>query len=460
MIESLQTARLIHRLLIGVCAVGLVFALSPNREVSLQDALEEIDELESLLAKDNDSKTYFIVNKVMKAINREVSSHPFFANMEQMVRRLGLSHSSYTFEAFTVNSEAHTNAFNSRDWNNERLFHAIPTVSFTGINNASLEQLEEFFFSKFVFESLVPDSASDFAAQFETQLEARMDSAQLSSDDRRFFAMSFHIHPRNAVETEIPVREANEAKVQYRFDVKFIDEIASTVWGNSSFGPYNSIFEKLLNSKPLNVDVMSSELSNLSYKAPPTSSWSLYSVSKTPVGVLREDSDFRALVTSEGDKVVFLPAVQKYWNELRGKSLSAAREELKRQQRSNSEDLTLLGLSVPVDLVVWAYPLALLFVVLYLFLHMRHAMRLAVQNTEPLREFPWIILFSGRFEWIVKYASVALLPTFAAVLVLLRNWSVTDYKWVGILLTLLTLMFCLFVANTVRSLNKQRQNAA
>ena len=115
MIESLQTARVAHRLLIGICFVGLVFAFSPNREVSLQNALREIDKLEELIEED-DGGIYLFVHKVMEGIDSEVSIHPFFANMEQMANRLELLHHSHTFEAFAIDFEIPRNSFDSELW--------------------------------------------------------------------------------------------------------------------------------------------------------------------------------------------------------------------------------------------------------------------------------------------------------------------------------------------------------
>lgn len=144
------------------------------------------------------------------------------------------------------------------------------------------------------------------------------------------------------------------------------------------------------------------------------------------VRLIREDPEYQVLVHCPGDDtVVIFPRLHRFWEEIRDMKPRRAVSYLAYRNANVSDNVALLGLSIPAYLAGLAVPLASFILILHLHLYVRKLAQLPEQNGEAQAEellFPWIPLFRDRLSRLLTLASYPILPIVANVLILRRSF--------------------------------------
>ena len=136
---------------------------------------------------------------------------------------------------------------------------------------------------------------------------------------------------------------------------------------------------------------------------------------------LRSDENGRKLVDSSG--VVF-PKLKPFWERIADMGADNATLFLQeRIEATTRGSLSLFGVSVDRDLVLWAGPLVLFSLMLFLWLHLRQANGALSdkKQVESSRDYPWVVCFRGRISGAVSYSTVIGVPLIASVLLLFEH---------------------------------------
>lgn len=173
-------------------------------------------------------------------------------------------------------------------------------------------------------------------------------------------------------------------------------------------------FELIPAGGPIGAPVFIKEMPLEAYEVP-NSSWKKWLSSQSDISHLIE--------IAKGGDVKWLPQVKKrpdgFDQEVIGLLISNLKKEL-RDSSPEAQKMTILGSDVPGILVVYASPLVLLALFYYLLNHIRHLIKISEHDISGFRDFAWMPLSFGRFWQIECIASMLILPVTALVLLNFR----------------------------------------
>lgn len=163
--------------------------------------------------------------------------------------------------------------------------------------------------------------------------------------------------------------------------------------------------------------------------------------------------ELKQLTLDEDGQTNLLPKLRPVWNDIRSSTINGAIVILNRKKSASKKTMTVLGLSAHEDIVVLFAPMATFFMAIFLLSHFRHIHQMANRNAQPLNEFPWIVLFNGFLNQLIVFATIIILPTLANAVIIQRAWDVhSAYTWLGLLLATATLITCVTIVAEIRFL--------
>lgn len=137
---------------------------------------------------------------------------------------------------------------------------------------------------------------------------------------------------------------------------------------------------------------------------------------------VRSQSFGHTLIDDKSGEV--LPRLQPFWERIADMGIDNATLFLQERIESTTRGtLSLFGVSVDRDLVLWAGPLVLFSLMLFFWLHLRQANEALTDKKqgESSRDYPWVVCFQGGISGAVSYLTVIGVPLMASVLLLLEH---------------------------------------
>lgn len=160
----------------------------------------------------------------------------------------------------------------------------------------------------------------------------------------------------------------------------------------------------------------------------------------------------------DGQKTLF-PHLRPVWNDIRTSTINGAIVVLNRKKSESKKTMSVLGLTAHEEIVVFVAPLATLCVIIYLLTHILHIRSIASKNLELLSEFPWIVFFAGFLSRSLTYGSLLLLPTIANTVIIIRAWDLrSSFTWIGFLLAMGSLIASWKTLNEINYLRRHAQS--
>lgn len=167
---------------------------------------------------------------------------------------------------------------------------------------------------------------------------------------------------------------------------------------------------------------------------------------------LRSEELGRDLIDPKSGEL--FPHLRPFWERIADMGIDNATLFLQeRIEATTRGTLTLFGVSVDRDLVLWVGPAVLSSLMLFFWLHLRHlnASELSESEVESSRDYPWVVCFPYRVSSAVSYCCVVAFPIAACVLLLISHgdWQEPSTRYGGAL-TLLLFVFSAFATQTIR----------
>ena len=172
----------------------------------------------------------------------------------------------------------------------------------------------------------------------------------------------------------------------------------------------------------------------------PWKGYTLREVHADIVKLILTDSEYRELIhIPSDDTVVIFPNLHRFWGEVRDLEPRRAVAYLEYRNANVSDNIALLGLSIPAYLAGLAVPLMTFILILHLHLYVHKLERLLEQNGETQAEkllFPWLPIFQDRLSRLLTLVSYPFLPIVANVLILRRSFHL-GFVWTMVLTIIL-----------------------
>ena len=124
----------------------------------------------------------------------------------------------------------------------------------------------------------------------------------------------------------------------------------------------------------------------------------------------------------------FFPASRKVWASIKDLPPEDAITEVKEMQRAAppEEEIKILGVAIPAILMTIAGPVILIGLCFYLVAHAIHIHGQRHDNEQLLRSFPWVVLFNDAISRGVTFFTLVLLPICADVCLVLSLWNANE----------------------------------
>jgi hypothetical protein len=172
---------------------------------------------------------------------------------------------------------------------------------------------------------------------------------------------------------------------------------------------------------------------------------------------LKSDENGKKLIDPKSG--VIFPRLRPFWERIADMGVDNATLFLQeRIEATTRGTLTLFGVSVDRDLILVAGPAALLALMLFFWLHLRHVNVSASwveHEIESARDYPWVACFQDRLSGAITYIWLIVLPIGSALLLLINHGALSEAttQW-GAGLTLLLIVAGIFAALAVRRFRK------
>lgn len=172
---------------------------------------------------------------------------------------------------------------------------------------------------------------------------------------------------------------------------------------------------------------------------------------------LKSDENGKKLVDPKSG-VVF-PKLRPFWERIADMGTENATLFLQERIEATTQgSLSLFGVSVDRDLILLAGPAALLVLMLFFLLHLRHVNAHASwskHEIESARDYPWIVCFQDRLSAAATYGCLIGLPIGASLLLLLKHGELTeDTTWWGAGIILLLIVIGGFSTHAIHRLRE------
>ena len=150
------------------------------------------------------------------------------------------------------------------------------------------------------------------------------------------------------------------------------------------------------------------------------------------VKLISTDTEYRELIHCPGnDAIIIFPHLHRFWEEVRDLQPRRAVAYLAYRNANVSDNIALLGLSIPAYLAGLAVPFITFILILHLHLYISKLAQLLDQNGEAQAEklfFPWLPLFCDQLSRLLTLVSYPFLPIVANVLILRRSFHL-NFVW-------------------------------
>src|SRR5205085_3855810 len=102
-----------------------------------------------------------------------------------------------------------------------------------------------------------------------------------------------------------------------------------------------------------------------------------------------------------------------YWQLVGHLPVAEAIGKLEKRSENAAQGFTLFSISIQKELLGWTGPIATLFFLLYLAVHLHHLEKLSQPGNRALKSFPWIGLFRDPATTTLNVTTLFLLPVIA-----------------------------------------------
>jgi hypothetical protein len=142
----------------------------------------------------------------------------------------------------------------------------------------------------------------------------------------------------------------------------------------------------------------------------------------------------------------FLPQAHKYWMQIAHLSLPEATEKMEKRVESAAHGLTLFSISLDIILLRWAGPISTLLFLAYLAVHLNQLQNFPAKSREEVSNFPWIGIFRGWVSVALICITLLLLPLISNGLLIWRTTSGLQRIYALMLVGLLLLAIQAYIA--------------
>jgi hypothetical protein len=373
--ESLKSARLVHHMLIFVCATILAVSLSPSEEKDYSGAIAEIDAIRSINLKqfNNDSiqETNRLTDESEFAIDWAAG---FGLLMRYELDRIGLD-------------------VNESDMSISVACAAFDEEQVKALNRTRLIRNYEDFIVKNIGIHFVDFGAARVAQAFAERLK---DPNVLKPDFIPGTKLSFLLfnmtHPyfepsgtRNfssQMTLAFQFRELKRPPVEVTIS-------APKVWAVRTFE--GTRFQDWLGKQKLLDGLIGNKLTDGHY------------------------------YTAES----FFPQLRSVWTLVADKVPEEAKRVLQAEEEKSQRKISFFSVEIPATMVVLAGPFLMMVLFTYLFSYLKHLHSIYKTNNDFLRTFPWLPLFPYRISRAVSFALLLLLPLVAF------GWLLIKFRHLG-----------------------------
>ncbi len=377
--ESLKTGRIIFITFLGVCAVILLFGLSPNRAVLYESAARELETLSRL--DEAALRDYIHVS-----VNSKLKIYDFKKITETASNR-------WAYKAIS----------SAVDWTPVSI---LPFVFENAPMTASLVEIERYFLTEhpvFVFQPY-PDYLKN---GFRKCINA-IGRAAGRLESPRFSIESVDMKdPRSVSDFNAMLQRSRGTIIGQGLDA-FVT--LSVTWSSCCGVEKEEI--------PIRGRFVALETCTFSR-------W------------LESQETVKGLTRTVDGRKTFFPHLRPVWNDIRTSTINGAIVVLNRKKSESKKTMSVLGLKAQEEIVVLVAPLVTFSVIIYLLTHILHIRSMASRHSERLSEFPWIVFFEGFLSRSLTYGSLLLLPATANTVIIIRAFDThSGFTWIGFLLTI------------------------
>jgi hypothetical protein len=375
--ESLKTGRIIYLTFLGVCAVILLFGLSPNRASLYASAVQELETLNRL---DEAELRDYIHASVKSAL--EIFD---FKNIA----------------ALGTKKWAHGRISPKVDWTPASIlpfvFESVPMTE-------SIIEIERYFLTKhpvFIFQPY-----PNYLESGLLRCISSIGRAAAKTDAPSFWIESVDMKDPQAVSHfNAMLQKSRGTLIDQGLDA-FVT--LSVVW-----------------SSPYGVEKEEQRIRGrfVALESCTFSRW------------FESQATLQGLTQSVNGQQTLFPHLRPVWNDVRTSTVNGAIVILNRKKVESKKTMSVLGLKAHEEIVVLVAPLITFCVIIYLLTHILHIGSIADQHLGVLSQFPWIVLFTGFLSRALTCGSLLLLPTVANAVILIRAWDIgSSFTWIGFLL--------------------------
>jgi hypothetical protein len=391
--ETLKTVRFLHRTIVALCAVLLIFAFSPSVSDQYKKALNDLSDIQKIQPYqqsyeehiDDSSKTKFYIFpfNLTKNILRlpdivsHANDHCFFGKANMHIRE--------RFEAPTTTSTIKV-IWTSFDYEPNIWFQGPPLGDLSKIAQTPVLLFRE----------------EKAQANFSGTIGSRITVVHLTDDGKGFKgdARKLIFSNKESKETPVPLDITNR---EYMIDLfnraelseKEYDKLKSFVYEQPELGK-------------LNLGYKQRTLLNI----PSFRDWLVEELKKSHRSVPRS-----FLVTP------MFPDLRRFWPEVCDKTIYEAKYHLEKRWLETQEKISFVGLSATETLISWLGPTALFVLLIYMLVHMKQIELNYDKHRELLMNYSWMSLYKFTLSEILTFLSLVVLPFLVTAALVIGKWE-------------------------------------
>jgi hypothetical protein len=387
--DLIKSCKLIHNLIMGVCAAIIAFALTPDPAETYRAALGEIQAVQSM--KRESYSNYAL--KRLAARRQELAE---FEKMPFTSRGRSFVLNKYTIEPEVYVSWPDTDA------------KVIDIIQFFEGDNKAVEY--------------GPGDERELEAAART---AQKDPKQIPLPKSAFLADASFLAP---------------------------SEVATVKVGDRLFLAKGLPYEQFRGRLALDFrDTPNGDIHTFSRYGPSIQNVSTYEIDDVNLAgewLARESGIYDRISKTTGPKsATIFPNLKAARSEIEAQSLAGAARVLQDKLDSTKREIRFLGLTVEERIAVWVGPTTLLLLLLYFYAHISTLNRRRFTSDEGLQNAAWIVLFPGLASSVLSYASIIALPPIAAAALLERSGHLHEWTTrLGLALSLAVIVVAVLCA--------------
>lgn len=381
--DLIKSCKLIHNVIMGVCAAIIAFALTPDPAETYRAALAEIQVVQAL-KRENYS------DYVLKRLSTRRQELAEFDKVPFTPRGR-----SFVLNKYTIEPEVYIS------WP-DRDAKVIDVIQFFDGNNESVEY--------------GPGDGAELEAAARI---ARIDPKQVRLPKSAFLEYASFLAPSGVATVKVGDRLFLAKALSYE-QLKGIVALDFRDTPNGDIHTFSRYGPTLQNVSTYEIDGVNLAGEWLAKGSGIYDHISSVSVSNT---------------------VTTFPNLKAARSEIEAQTLAGAARVLQDKLDSTKREIHFLGLTVEERIAVWAGPTALLLLLIYFYAHVSNLNRRRFTATESLQNASWIVLFPGLASATISYASIVVLPPLAAAALLQRSGHTHEWTTrLGVALSVAVIM--------------------